>query len=96
MKPRKRYCCNWPEQRQPLIITQNGEAKPVIQDVVSYEETQETLLLLEILALGNQDIEQSRVKPVAEVVARLRSNTPPNNYRKPATKSYSRKAQNRV
>ncbi|MGH6805016.1 MAG: type II toxin-antitoxin system Phd/YefM family antitoxin, partial [Methyloceanibacter sp.] len=40
------------EQRRPLVITQNGEAKAVIQDVASYDETQETLALLKILALG--------------------------------------------
>ena len=39
-------------QRQPLVITQNGEAKAVIQDVASYEETQETLAFLKILALA--------------------------------------------
>ena len=44
------------EQRKPLIITQNGEAKAVLQDVASYEETQETMALLKILALGNQQI----------------------------------------
>jgi prevent-host-death family protein len=60
------------EQRQPLVITQNGEAKAVIQDVGSYEDTQETLALLKILALGNQQVLEGRVKPVAEVVARLR------------------------
>ena len=60
------------ERREPMVITQNGEAKAVIQDVVSYEETQETLALLKILALGNQDIEQGKVAPVGEVVARLR------------------------
>ena len=36
--------------------TINGEAKAVIQDVASYEETQETLALLKILALGNQEV----------------------------------------
>ena len=61
------------EQRKPLIITQNGEAKAVIQDVVSYEETQETLALLKILALGNQQIADNKVKPIAEVVKRLRA-----------------------
>jgi prevent-host-death family protein len=61
------------EQRKPLVITQNGEAKAVIQDVASYEETQETLALLKILALGNQQIAQGRMKPVAEVVERLRT-----------------------
>jgi prevent-host-death family protein len=61
------------EQREPLIITQNGEAKAVLQDVASFEETQETLALLKILALGNQDLEAGRVKPVADVVTRLRA-----------------------
>ena len=44
------------EHRNPLVITQNGEAKAVLQDVASYEETQETLALLKILALGNQEV----------------------------------------
>lgn len=61
------------EQREPLVITQNGEAKAVLQDVASFEQTQETLALLKILALGNQDLEAGRVKPVADVVTRLRA-----------------------
>jgi prevent-host-death family protein len=59
--------------RKPLIITQNGEAKAVLQDVASYEETQEAMALLKILALGNQQVAQGKVKPVADVVKRLRS-----------------------
>jgi prevent-host-death family protein len=61
------------EQREPLIITQNGEAKAVIQDVASYEETQETLALLKVLALGSQEIQQGQFKPVTDVIARLRA-----------------------
>jgi prevent-host-death family protein len=61
------------EQRKPMVITQNGEAKAVLQDVTSYEETQETLALLKILALGNQDVATGQVKPVVDVVARLRA-----------------------
>ena len=60
------------EQRQPLVITQNGEAKAVLQDVASFEDTQETLALLKILALGNQELEAGQLKPVADAVARLR------------------------
>jgi prevent-host-death family protein len=60
-------------QRQPMVITQNGEAKAVLQDVASYEETQETLALLKILALGNNQIAQGRVKPIAAVAKRLRT-----------------------
>jgi prevent-host-death family protein len=59
-------------KREPMIITQNGEAKAVLQDVASYEETQETLALLKILALGNQDIVAGKVKPAADVITRLR------------------------
>lgn len=60
------------EDREPLVITQNGEAKAVLQDVASYEQTQEALALLKLLALGQQDIEAGRVRPAAEVIARLR------------------------
>ena len=60
------------KQRQPLVITQNGEAKAVIQDVASYEETQDTLALLKILALGNKQIEGGKVVPAARVIKRLR------------------------
>lgn len=63
---------NLGEGREPLVITQNGEAKVVIQDIESYEQTQETMAMLKILALGNRQIEEGRVRPLAEVVARLR------------------------
>lgn len=59
--------------RKPMIITQNGEAKAVIQDVASYEEIQETLALLKILALGNQQVERGETTPLSMVVSRLRS-----------------------
>ncbi len=56
-----------------MVITQNGEAKAVLVDVASFEETQETLAMLKILALGNQDVSAGKLKPVADVVARLRA-----------------------
>ena len=59
-------------QREPLIITQNGEAKVVMQDIESYEETQETMALLKILALGNQQIEEGKVLPAKDVINRIR------------------------
>ena len=61
------------EQREPLVITQNGEAKAVLQDVASYEATQETLALLKVLALGQQDVAAGKVKPLSDVVARLKA-----------------------
>jgi prevent-host-death family protein len=60
------------EHREPLIITQNGEAKVVIQDIESYEQTQETMALLKILALGTRQIEEGKVQPAEQVIRRLR------------------------
>ena len=56
-----------------MVITQNGEAKAVLQDVATYEETQETLALLKVLALGNQEVSAGKLKPVVDVVNRLRA-----------------------
>lgn len=60
------------EQREPMVITQNGEATAVIQDIASYEETQETMALLRILALGNRQVEEGRITPAATAIKRLR------------------------
>jgi prevent-host-death family protein len=60
------------EQREPLVITQNGEAKAVLQDIASFEQVQETLALLKLLALGDREVKAGKVKPLAEVVAQLR------------------------
>ena len=59
------------ENRQPLIITQNGEAKAVLQDLATYEATQETMALLKILALGKQQIEDGKVSSHADVAKRV-------------------------
>ena len=60
------------DRSEPLIITQNGEAKAVVQDIDSYERTQETVALLKMLALGNRQIEAGQVQPAGKVVAQLR------------------------
>ena len=56
-----------------MIITQNGEAKAVVQDIESYEQTQEAMALLKILALGSRQIEEGKVQPAADVIKRLRN-----------------------
>ena len=60
------------EQREPMVITQNGEATAVLQDIASYEQDQQTLALLKILALGNQQIEQGRTVPAAKAISDIR------------------------
>ncbi len=64
---------NLAETREPMIITQNGEATAVVQDVASYEATQETLALLKILALSRQDIAAGRARPIREVIEELKA-----------------------
>ena len=63
---------NLSKQHEPLVITQNGKAKVVIQDIESYEQTQHTLALLKILSLGMRQIEEGRVLPAKDAINRLR------------------------
>lgn len=59
------------DNAEPMIITQNGEAKAVLQDIKAYEQTQETLALLKIIALGNREIARGETRPAQEVLAEL-------------------------
>lgn len=60
------------EGKEPMLITQNGEARAVLQDVGSFERTQDTLALLKMLAIGRRDIAAGRSRLARDVVARLR------------------------
>ena len=55
------------DNRGSLIITQNGEAKAIVQDIRSYEETQASIAMLKIIAMGEKDIEEGRVQPATDV-----------------------------
>ncbi len=59
------------ENREPMLITQNGEAKLVVMDVKTYEEQEEALALLKILALGNREIETGQFRSADKVFADL-------------------------
>ncbi len=56
---------------EPVVITQNGEARAVLQDVHSYERTQETMAMLKLLALGLRDVDAGRTRPAKDVIADL-------------------------
>jgi prevent-host-death family protein len=61
------------ETGQPIIITQNGEATAVLQDVASYEATQETLAMMKVIEMARADIAAGKSKPFQEVIDRLRT-----------------------
>ena len=63
---------NLQEDGTPLIITQNGEAKAVVQDIASYEVIQESLAMLKILALGKQEIDEGKTRPVKKAFSDMR------------------------
>lgn len=56
----------------PLVVTQNGEAKAVLQDIGSYESIQETLALLKLVALGRADIAAGRTASTEGLADRIR------------------------
>ena len=59
-------------QGRAMVITLHGEARAVLQDITDYEQTQETLALLKMLALGQKDLEAGRKKPVKRAFANVR------------------------
>jgi len=52
-----------------MLITQNDEAKLIVMDVRRYEENEEAMALIKLLALGNREIEQGKFRPAADVFA---------------------------
>jgi len=60
------------DNKEPVVITLHGEAKAVLQDIASYEQTQETLALLKMLAMTNKAVEEGKVRPVGEAFAGIR------------------------
>ncbi|HEY9159456.1 MAG TPA: type II toxin-antitoxin system Phd/YefM family antitoxin [Desulfomonilia bacterium] len=44
------------ETHRPVIITQNGEARAVLQDPESYEAMRNTIGILKLIAMGEEDI----------------------------------------
>ena len=59
------------ENREPLVITQNGEAKLLVRDVKSFEEQEDTMALLKLLAMGNREIEEGKFRDAEDVFADL-------------------------
>ena len=56
-----------------VVITQNGEAKAVVQDITTYEQTQESLALLKMLTQSKKSIETGHTKPLRKVLADLKT-----------------------
>jgi prevent-host-death family protein len=60
------------ESRNTYVITLNGEAKVVVQDIREYEKIQESLALLKILAQSKKSMEEGKVNPARKAFSNLR------------------------
>ena len=56
------------ENQGTMIITQNGEARAALIDIKAYEDLQETLSMLEMIALGNRSLTEGRYRPAEQVL----------------------------
>lgn len=61
------------ENQKTLVITHNGEAKVILQDVKVYEKTQESLALLKILALSGKEIKKGNYRPIEKSFENVRN-----------------------
>jgi len=60
------------KSQQPIVITENGKARAILQDIESYEATQESLALLKIIALSSQSKQQGKYKLAKNAFADIR------------------------
>lgn len=56
------------DSQEPLVITQNGEAKAVILDIASYDQLQETAALLKLLSLADRQVEEGMLEPALDAL----------------------------
>ena len=60
------------DNQKTIIITQNGEAKAVLQDIKEYEKTEESLALLKMLLLSEESLRQGKVKTAKQTFGDIR------------------------
>jgi prevent-host-death family protein len=59
------------ETHRPVVITQNGEPRAVLQDPESYENMRNAIGLLKLISLGEEDIKDGKSKSQEEVFANI-------------------------
>lgn len=61
------------EKREPIIITQNGEARAVLVDAISFDEMKESLALLKLVALAEKEIEGGETFSAEQILSEIRT-----------------------
>ena len=65
------------ETKRPVIITQNGEARGVLQDTESYESMKAAIAILKLVVQGEEDIRKGDMIPQDEVFRRIENRLKP-------------------
>ncbi len=60
------------DDQEPLVITQNGEAKAVLLDVAAYDQLRETAALLKLLSLADRQVEEGMLEAAEDAIAAYR------------------------
>ncbi|GHV76839.1 antitoxin [Spirochaetia bacterium] len=60
------------ERKNPIVITQNGEARAVLVDIETYQETQDAFALLSLIRIAEHDVQNGNTEPAKKVFAELR------------------------
>ncbi|TVQ18380.1 MAG: type II toxin-antitoxin system Phd/YefM family antitoxin [Spirochaetaceae bacterium] len=61
------------EKRNPIVITQNGEAKAVLVDVESYQNLVDATTLMKIISIGERDFRDGATLTQEELDVRIES-----------------------
>lgn len=61
------------ETHRPVLITQNGELRAVLQDPQSYENMRNAIGILKLLSLGEEDVKKGKVKSQDHVFAAIKN-----------------------
>jgi len=59
------------QSHSPMIITHNGEAKMVVQDIDSYTKLNESLTMLKIVAMSKEQIDQGKLRDAETVFSKI-------------------------
>lgn len=59
------------ETHRPVVITQNGEPKAVLQDPESYENMRNAIGILKLISQGEEDVKAGKSKSQEEVFANI-------------------------
>jgi prevent-host-death family protein len=59
------------ETHRPVVITQNGEPRAVLQDPKSYDNMRRAIGILKLISQGEEDIRAGKSRPQEEVFETL-------------------------